>query len=74
MTLLLRFLLRRKHRAPLSRSAVRLALRIAAYGERVVLIDNGTHIRLEPAAAGVRADLQIVGLRAGGALVIARRR
>jgi hypothetical protein len=64
----------RKGTPPPSRSVVRLALRIAAYGEKVVLVDTGTHIRLEHAAIGGSADLQILGTRAGGALLIARRR
>jgi hypothetical protein len=74
---LLNFVLR-KAAPPPSRSAVRLALRIAAYGEKVVLVDTGTNIRLEHPGAradpGVRADLEILGSRSGGALLIARRR
>jgi hypothetical protein len=69
---LLNFLRGRKGPPPPSRSAVRLALRIAAYGETVVLVDMGTNIRLEHAGTG--GDLQILGTRAGGALLIARRR
>jgi hypothetical protein len=71
---LLQFLLGRKRTDPPSRSAVRLALRIAAYGERVVLVDTGTSIRLERAGADCRQDLNILASRAGGALLIARRR
>jgi hypothetical protein len=70
---LLKFLLGRRSLPPPSRSVVRLALRIAAYGEKVVLVDTGTNIRLEHAGVG-RADLQILGTRSGGALLIARRR
>jgi hypothetical protein len=70
---LLKFLLGKRSAPPTSRSAVRLALRIAGYGEKVVLVDTGTNIRLEPAGVG-RPDLQILGIRAGGALLIARRR
>ena len=70
---LLNFVLGRKGAPPPSRSAVRLALRIAAYGEKVVLVDTGTNIRLEHAGLG-RPDLQILGTRAGGALLIARQR
>jgi hypothetical protein len=64
----------RKRAAPLSRSAVRLALRIARYGEKIVLVDTGSSIRIEPAAAARRPDLQVLGSLAGGALVVARRR
>jgi hypothetical protein len=71
---ILRLLLGRKRAAPLSRSAVRLALRIAGYGEKVVLVDTGTNIRIEPASAGSRPDLQVLAAHAGGSLVIARRR
>jgi hypothetical protein len=74
LTRFLDFLFRRRGAPPLSRSAVRLALRIAACGEKVVLIDTGTAIRVEPAGAAGRADLQILASRAGGALLIARRR
>jgi hypothetical protein len=71
---ILRRLFARKRAAPLSRSAVRLALRIAGYGEKVVLVDTGTNIRIEPSSASRRPDLQVLALHAGGALVIARRR
>jgi hypothetical protein len=53
---------------------VRLALRLARYGEKIVLVDTGTNIRIEPAGAARRPDLQILGALAGGALVVARRR
>jgi hypothetical protein len=71
---LLNFFLGRKGTPPPSRSAVRLALRIAAYGEKVVLVDTGARIRLERAGIGGAGDLQVLGTRAGGALLIARRR
>lgn len=65
---------RRRRTAPLSRPAVRLALRIARYGEKIVLVDTGTTIRIEPAGAARWPDLQVLGSLAGGALVVARRR
>lgn len=71
---ILRRFFRRERAAPLSRPAVRLALRIARYGEKIVLVDTGTTIRIEPAAAARRRDLQVLGSLAGGALVVARRR
>jgi hypothetical protein len=71
---ILRRIFGRKRAAPLSRSAVQLALRIARYGEKVVLVDTGSSIRIEPAAAARRPDLQVLGSVAGGALVVARRR
>jgi hypothetical protein len=71
---ILRRLFARERAAPLSRSAVRLALRIARYGEKVVLVDTGTNIRIERPSASRRADLQVLASHAGGALVIARRR
>jgi hypothetical protein len=57
-----------------SRSAVRLALRIARYGEKVVLVDTGRNIRIERPGATRRPELQILASLAGGALLIARRR
>jgi hypothetical protein len=70
----LRRLFARKRAAPPSRSAVRLALRIARYGEKIVLVDTGTSIRIERAGATRRPDLQVLASLAGGALVVARRR
>jgi hypothetical protein len=53
---------------------VRLALRIAGYGEKVVLVESGTNIRIERPGATRRPELQVLASLAGGALVVARRR
>jgi hypothetical protein len=71
---ILRRVFARERPAPPSRSAVRLALRIARYGEKVVLVDTGTNIRIERPGATRRPELQILASLAGGALVVARRR
>jgi hypothetical protein len=71
---ILRHLFARKPPAAPSRSAVRLALRIAGYGEKVVLVESGTNIRIERPGATRRPELQVLASLAGGALVVARRR
>ena len=71
---ILRRLFARECPAAPSRSAVRLALRIARYGEKVVLVDTGTNIRIERPGVTGRPELQILASLAGGALVVARRR
>lgn len=62
-------------RAPLDRSAVRLALRLASLGQRTLLVESGARVRvvrLQDAAQGPR--LQFVAALAKGALILARRR
>jgi hypothetical protein len=61
------------HRNPPDRSAVRLALRLARYGQRTLLVDNGNGVRLvriDEAAAGPKLDY--VAALVGGALILAR--
>lgn len=62
-------------RAPLDRSAVRLALRLAKLGQRTLLVEAGARVRvvrMQEAAAGPR--LQYVAALANGALILARQR
>jgi hypothetical protein len=62
-------------RAPLDRSAVRLALRLASLGQRTLLVESGARmrvVRMQEAAQGPR--LQYVAALANGALILARRR
>jgi hypothetical protein len=69
------FLRRKKHEGPIDRSAVRLALRLARLGQRTILVESGTRMRVvnvQDLAQG--AQLQFVGARANGALILARRR
>jgi hypothetical protein len=70
-------LLGRKGRdeGPADRSAVRLALRLAKLGQRTLLVESGARMRvvtLQEAAQG--PQLQYLGARANGALILARRR
>jgi len=62
------------HEIPPQRTAVRLALRLAGMGQRTVLVESEAGVRVmrfEEAARGPR--LKLVGARAGGALILARR-
>jgi hypothetical protein len=66
--------LRRPPRAPDDdRSAVRLALRLARAGEKTLLVESGSHVRVARIGEE-RAGLQYVGALANGALILARRR
>jgi hypothetical protein len=66
---------RRPVHAPLDRSAVRLALRLASLGQRTLLVESGARVRvvrMQEAAQGPR--LQYVAALANGTLILARRR
>jgi hypothetical protein len=66
---------RRKRAGPLDRSAVRLALRLAKVGQRTLLVETGSRVRvvrMQDAADGPR--LQYIAALANGALILARAR
>lgn len=65
----------RRRARRVDRSAVRLALRLASFGERTVLVERGSRmrvVRLDGAAAP--RGLQYVGALQKGALILARER
>lgn len=64
-------LLRRANKAPLDRSAVRLALRLARLGQRTLLVESGERMQVVRAAEASRGPaLQYVA--ALGPLILAR--
>jgi hypothetical protein len=69
-------LLRRRRRdGPVDRSAVRLALRLAKLGQRTLLVESGSGMRVvRPQDASHGPQLQFIGAKANGALILARRR
>lgn len=65
----------RQRARQIDRSAVQLALRLASFGERTVLVERGSRmrvVRLDGAAAP--RGLQYVGALQKGALILARER
>lgn len=65
----------REERIP-GRSAIRLALRLARFEQRVLLVETGAGYRVVPADAPAsrRGDLEIFGALARGTLLLARER
>jgi hypothetical protein len=56
---------------PPSRSVVQLAIRLAQRGQRTLLVESGSRLRLARSAS---PDLKVLGSLAGGALLLARDR
>lgn len=57
------------------RAAVKLALRLAGHGERTLLVEGATGLRVERIAEALQGGrLQYVAALANGTLILARRR
>lgn len=58
------------------RSAIRLALRLARFGQKVLLIEMGAGYRVLPAEAPAerRGDVEVLASLARGGLILARQR
>jgi hypothetical protein len=65
----------RRRARQIDRSAVRLALRLASFGERTVLVERGSRMRVVRLDGGAAPrGLQYVGALQKGALILARER
>ena len=66
----------RKRQSIPGRSAIRLALRLARFGQKVLLIEMGAGYRVLPAEASAerRGDVEVLASFARGALILARQR